>query len=123
MNEVDWIAADAAPWSAHPTFADVRLAWLLPPAAAAGLACALVRIADGSTVPEHVHAGQDDILYVLRGAARMWIDGHGERALRPGDFLRIPAGMRHRPFGFDGDFLAFNLWPDAARRPEMERSL
>ena len=40
----------------------------------------------------------------------MAIEGAGERTLTAGDFLRIPAGSRHRPYGFAGDFLAFNVW-------------
>jgi uncharacterized RmlC-like cupin family protein len=122
MNEANWIGAGTAPWIAHPTFAEVRLAWLLPPGVSTRVACALARIPDGASVPEHAHAEQDDILYVLRGGARMWIEGRGEPTLRQGDFLRVPAGLRHCPFDFADDFLAFNLWADASRRPDEQRS-
>ena len=100
----------------------MRLAWLLPPGASETLVCALARIPDGASVPEHAHAGQDDILYVLRGGARMSIEGQGERTLRQGDFLRVRAGLRHRPFDIGDDFLAFNLWADASSRPNEQRS-
>jgi len=33
---------------------------------------------------------------LVQGAARLWLDGCGERALAPGDHLLIPAGCRHR---------------------------
>jgi quercetin dioxygenase-like cupin family protein len=111
MQEVDWIEGGELVWSAHERFLDVRLAWLMrPKAPGAPLSCALVQIADGANVPAHIHDGEDDILYVLRGFARMAIDGVGERTLAAGDFLRVPAGARHRPYGFAGDFLAFNVW-------------
>ncbi len=111
MREIDWIEGGKLAWSAHETFPGVSLAWLTRRARrGAALSCALVRIADGADVPEHVHADEDDILYVLRGAARMAIDGAGERTLAAGDFLRVPAGARHRPYGFAGDFLAFDVW-------------
>ncbi|MGD0642874.1 MAG: cupin domain-containing protein [Roseiarcus sp.] len=111
MQEVDWIEGGKLVWSAHENFPDVRLGWLMRPSArGAPVSCALVQIPDGANVPEHVHAGEDDILYVLHGSARMAIEGAGEMTLTAGDFLRIPAGSRHRPYGFAGDFLAFNVW-------------
>jgi quercetin dioxygenase-like cupin family protein len=123
MNEVEWIAAGAASWSPHPAFPGVRLARLLRALPIRALDGALVEISDGASVPEHAHAEEDDILYVLRGEARMWIEGRGEQALGAGDFLRIPRGRRHRPFAFAGGFLAFNLWAAAATRATPERSL
>ncbi len=37
----------------------------------------------------------DEWVLLLRGAAKLWIDGAGERDLRPGDYLMIPAHQRH----------------------------
>ena len=111
MQEIVWIEGGKLDWSAHEKFLDVQLGWLMRPCAPrAPLSCALVRISDGANVPEHIHASEDDILYVLRGGARMVVEGAGERTLKAGDFLRIPAGLRHRPHDFAGDFLAFNVW-------------
>jgi cupin 2 domain-containing protein len=39
---------------------------------------------------------EDEWVMVVQGAARLWLDGRGEVALRPGDHLVIPAGVRHR---------------------------
>jgi quercetin dioxygenase-like cupin family protein len=122
MDKADWIGAGTAPWISHPTFPEVRLAWLAPPGVSRRFACALVRIPDGASVPEHAHAEQDDILYVLRGGAHMKIEGLGEQTLQQGDFLRVPAGLRHRPYAFHDDFLAFNLWADASSRSDQQRS-
>jgi quercetin dioxygenase-like cupin family protein len=110
MSEMVFVKGEALVWSAHAKFRDVRLAWLMRRPASAPFACALVRIPDGGAPPEHVHASEDDILYVLRGGAHMWVEGAGEIALKAGDLLRVPAGARHRPHDIAGDFLAFNIW-------------
>lgn len=39
---------------------------------------------------------QDEWLLLLSGSAGLWIDGEGERELRPGDYLLIPAHCLHR---------------------------
>lgn len=72
--------------------------------------CALVEMPPGAQVDEHVHDQQDDILYVLRGSAVMWIEDSGDLLLSAGSYLRIPKGTRHRPHGFAGGFRVFNLW-------------
>ena len=38
----------------------------------------------------------DEWVLLLAGAARLWIDGDGEFALRPGDCMMVPAGRTHR---------------------------
>jgi len=119
MQEPTLIANKELAWTPHPQFAGVRLAWLMRRSAdTPPLSCALVQIPPEAAVPEHIHAHEDDILYVLRGSARMWIDGRGEVPLETGTFLSIPAGTRHRPHSFEGSFLAFNIW---AAHPELER--
>lgn len=40
--------------------------------------------------------GHDEWVLLLRGAAGLWVDGEGERDLRPGDHLLIPAHRLHR---------------------------
>ena len=37
----------------------------------------------------------DEWVLLLAGAARLWMDGMGERTLAPGDALLIPAHVRH----------------------------
>ncbi len=119
MQEPLFMANKDIVWTPHPQFAGVNLAWLMrrsggtPP-----LSCALVQMPSEAAVAEHVHAHEDDILYVLRGSARMRIEGSGDVLLEAGTFLRIPAGIRHRPHSFGGGFLAFDVW---AARPELEQ--
>jgi cupin 2 domain-containing protein len=38
----------------------------------------------------------DEWVLLLRGSAGLWIDGDGERELRPGDHVLIPAHRIHR---------------------------
>ena len=45
----------------------------------------------------------DEWVLLLAGAARLWLDGEGERELRPGDALMIPAHCRHRVTWTDPD--------------------
>jgi cupin 2 domain-containing protein len=38
----------------------------------------------------------DEWVLLLAGSAGLWIEGQGERDLRPGDHVLIPAHCRHR---------------------------
>jgi len=38
----------------------------------------------------------DEWVLLLRGSAGLWVDGDGERDLRPGDHMLIPARRLHR---------------------------
>jgi quercetin dioxygenase-like cupin family protein len=96
-------------WSPHPSFKGVRVASLVSKGSAS-VDCALVEIPASAEVAEHVHDHQDDILYVLRGSAMMWVESWGDLLLVPGSFLRIPKGTRHRPHGFSDDFRILNIW-------------
>ena len=40
--------------------------------------------------------GEDEWVLLVRGGARLWIEGTGDRDLTPGDHLLIPARTRHR---------------------------
>ena len=61
--------------------------------------CRVERIVStGQTTPEDAPYDQahDEWVLLLKGSARMWLDGQGDRALMPGDHLLIPAHVRHR---------------------------
>jgi cupin 2 domain-containing protein len=55
-------------------------------------------VSNGQSTPEDTPFDQDHDEWVLLlcGSASLWIDGDGERNLRPGDYLLIPAHRRHR---------------------------
>jgi cupin 2 domain-containing protein len=52
----------------------------------------------GQITPEDHPYDQPHVEWILllAGAVRLWIDGEGERQLRPGDHLLIQAHRRHR---------------------------
>ena len=52
-------------------------------------------IAVGSATQEHYHPKSEEIYYILRGTARMKIDGE-ERSVGPLDAIAIPPGARHK---------------------------
>jgi cupin 2 domain-containing protein len=55
-------------------------------------------VSNGQSTPVEVPYNQahDEWVLLLRGSASLWIDGEGERDLRPGDYLLIPAHSVHR---------------------------
>lgn len=55
-------------------------------------------VSHGQTTPEGTWYDQeeDEWVMLLAGAARLLIDGEGERVLAPGDALLLPAHCRHR---------------------------
>jgi cupin 2 domain-containing protein len=52
----------------------------------------------GQSTPEDAPYNQDhdEWILLLKGAARLWIEGQEEQDLRPGDHLLIPARHLHR---------------------------
>ena len=55
-------------------------------------------VSTGQVTPADAPSDQahDEWVLLLRGSASLWIDGDGERDLRPGDYLLIPAHRIHR---------------------------
>jgi cupin 2 domain-containing protein len=55
-------------------------------------------VSNGHVTPVSTPFDQDhdEWVLLLRGSAGLWVDGYGERDLRPGDHLLIPARRRHR---------------------------
>jgi len=55
-------------------------------------------VSTGQSTPEDQPYNQesDEWVLLLTGAAGLWIEGEGERDLRPGDHLLIPARRCHR---------------------------
>lgn len=60
------------------------------PAAYAGW----IELAPGAAVPEHVHAGEAELLYVLAGGGDMTIDGQSY-PVEPGMAVHVPPGAIH----------------------------
>ncbi len=62
-------------------------------------------LSTGQASPEGFWYDQawDEFVLLVQGAARLQIDGEGERTLGPGDWAMIPARKRHRVAWTDPD--------------------
>lgn len=58
------------------------------------LAASILQLAAGATVPEHVHANETELLYVLEGAGTMTINGQ-EVAITPTSVVQVPKNTKH----------------------------
>lgn len=65
---------------------------------AAGVTCRLVEIfpeTRGGARPPHVHEDLEEVIFVLQGQGKAWVDGE-EIAIMEGDLLVIPMKSSHR---------------------------
>ena len=58
------------------------------------LAASILELPAGAKVPEHVHAGETEMLYVLEGSGTMTIAGQ-EIAVSPTSVIQIPPNTKH----------------------------
>jgi TonB family protein len=55
---------------------------------------ARLRLGPGAVVPEHVHAGEAEILYILQGTGTMTVDG-SKYPVEPFMAVHVPPGVKH----------------------------
>ena len=111
MENYKIIRPDDRKWDPHPQLPGVEVAYLMSKKAdKVDITCALVHLPVGSHVDKHLHENSDDIIFVVKGKAKMWIEGIGEVPLSAGTFLRIPKGTMHQPHDIEEDFLAYDTW-------------
>ncbi len=75
------------------------------PFAVAGRGSSTVRLVAIDPVPKrspHVHPRSEEIVYVVSGHGRVWIDG-AFHPVGPGSWCRIPPGMPHATFAEAGE--------------------
>jgi quercetin dioxygenase-like cupin family protein len=98
------------PWTPHP-FLPIQIKNLLTKRDDRGdITIFQVKISAGQEIPEHVHETQEDIIFILAGKARMWIDGTGEFSLEKGTFVRVPKNTKHRIFDVTEDILNYDVF-------------
>jgi mannose-6-phosphate isomerase-like protein (cupin superfamily) len=103
--------AAAVNWAPHPTFKGVEIAYVLTKKDdGVDMTEALVRWHLDAEIPRHIHENSDDILYIIQGKAKMWIDGIGDVPLTAGSFVRIPKGVLHQPHSVEEELIAHDLW-------------
>jgi uncharacterized RmlC-like cupin family protein len=98
-------------WDPHPQLPKIKVAYLLSKRDDdIDITCALVNLPVGSQVEKHFHENSDDIIYVVKGKAKMWIDGVGDVPMVAGGFIRIPKGVWHQPHDVEEDVIAHDVW-------------
>lgn len=70
----------------------------------------LVKIPAGKEIPVHVHETQEDIIFILAGRAKMWIDGVGDFDIEKGTFIRVPKNTQHRIYSVTEDILNYDVF-------------
>jgi mannose-6-phosphate isomerase-like protein (cupin superfamily) len=99
-------------WVPHPTVKDVFIKKIITMEkyGPESPSIIMVRVPAGVVVPEHVHTNSEDILFILSGAATMWIDGAGEMPLRKGTVVRVPRNTKHRIFDITEELLVYDVF-------------
>ncbi|OPY11259.1 MAG: Cupin domain protein [Syntrophaceae bacterium PtaB.Bin038] len=111
MKNYKLIQPDERKWEPHPQVPRVEVSYLLSKRAdQVDMTSALVHLPVGAQAEKHLHENSDDIIYVLQGKAKMWVDGIGDVPLVAGTFLRIPKGTMHQPLDIEEDFIAYDIW-------------
>jgi quercetin dioxygenase-like cupin family protein len=98
-------------WIPHPTADRVEIKPMISKGEhGLDVTCMLVHVPAGGEVPEHIHAGQEDILYPLKGKAMMWVEEIGEFSLEPGVIVKVPPGTKHKITDVDEDLLIYDVF-------------
>ena len=99
------------PWIPHPTADGVEIKPMISKGEhGLDVTCMLVRVPVGSEVPEHIHAEQEDILYLLEGKAMMRVEETGEFSLEPGVIVKVPPGTKHNITDVREDLLIYDVF-------------
>ena len=107
---VEDIRVNELSWQEHPFFKDLLIKKLLTHEKDnVDLSIVMVKVKKGAQIPAHVH-DQDDIVYHIEGSCKMWVENEGVFDLKPGSFMRIPAGIKHQPQEINEDLLVFDIY-------------
>ena len=77
------------------------------------ITCFIIRCSVGSEIEEHVHQEETDLIYVLSGKARMWVEDRGEFTLEPGVFVAVPKGLRHKTYDVVEELFIYDVFTPA----------
>jgi quercetin dioxygenase-like cupin family protein len=100
-------------WTPHP-FLPIQIKLLLTQKSdGAEITCFLVKIPVGRDIPEHVHETQEDILFLLSGKGKMWIDGLGDFSVEKGAFIRVPKNTKHRIYEVAEEIINYDVFAPA----------
>ena len=110
MEKAKVVQDEKIKWEPHPQLANAKVAYLLSHRDEnTDLTCLLVRLPVGTQVEKHTHEC-DDIIYVLEGKCKLWVDGIGDVPMVKGTFVRVPKGVLHQPHDIEEDFVAYDVF-------------
>jgi mannose-6-phosphate isomerase-like protein (cupin superfamily) len=97
-------------WTPHPFLPIQIKALLTQKSDQSDVTCFLVKIPIGKDIPEHLHQTQEDILFLLSGKGKMWIEGIGDFAIEKGTFIRVPKNTKHRIYDVTEEILNYDVF-------------
>jgi len=99
-------------WSPHPTAKNVLIKSLITKKEFGedSISILLVKIPKGAVVPEHIHEESEDILYILSGHAKMFIEGLKKFEIEKGMLIRVPRGIKHSIYDVTEDLLIYDVF-------------
>ncbi len=83
------------------------------------LAASVLRLATGAKVPEHVHATETELLYVLAGSGTITVAGTAV-AVTPTSVIQIPPNTKHA-FAVSEDFKALQVYTPAGPEQRFKK--
>jgi len=105
------LQAENLKWEAHPKFKGMERAYLLNKRDDNfGVTMALDRWLPGAELDRHTHQDCDDIFYIIKGKAKIWLDGIGDVPLVTGSFVKVPKGLAHQPHSVEQETLCHHTW-------------
>ena len=97
-------------WAPHP-FLPIQIKSFLSRKDDGGdITIFLVKLPAGREIPVHAHETQEDIIFIMAGKAKMWIDGVGDFALEKGTFIRVPKNTKHRIYNVTEDIQNYDVF-------------
>lgn len=97
-------------WEPHPFLPIQIKLFLTRKFDQADVTCFLVRIPVGIEIPEHIHETQEDIIFLLSGKGKMWIEGRGDFGIEKGTFIRVPKNTKHRIYDVTEEILNYDVF-------------
>jgi quercetin dioxygenase-like cupin family protein len=111
MEKAKAVQPEDVRWEPHPQLKSVKVGYLLSNRDdKSDLTCLLVNSPKSSHVEKHDHKNSDDIIFVIKGKGKMWIEGTGDLPMIPGAFFRIPKGVMHQPHAIEEDLLVYDVF-------------
>jgi mannose-6-phosphate isomerase-like protein (cupin superfamily) len=98
------------PWTAHP-FLPIQVKYLVTQKFdRADVTCFLAQTPKGTEIPEHIHETQEDILFLLAGKGKMWMEGIGDFDLEKGTCIRVPRNTKHKIYDVTEEILVYDIF-------------